>query len=61
MLIYNDDQEDYNLVDYQGNEEIVKQRYGCCLVPNTYTLGKSEEYCHLLSDDSSKRSIFKEG
>lgn len=61
MLIYNDDQEDYNLVDYQGNEEIVKQKYGCCLVPNSYTLGKSEEYCHLLSDDSSKRSIFKEG
>ena len=61
MLIYNDDQEDYNLVDYQGNEEIIKQKCGCCLVPNTYTLGKSEEYCHLLSDDSSKRSIYKEG
>lgn len=60
MLIYNDEQENFELVDYQGNKELVKQKYGCCLVPTTYELGKSEEYCYLISDDSSKRAIFKE-
>lgn len=60
LLIYNDEQESFNLEDYQGNIEEVNQRYGCCLVPTTYELEKSEEYSYLLSDDSSKRAIFKE-
>lgn len=60
LLIYNDDQEDFYLEDYQGNVEKVSQKYGCCLVPTTYVLGKSEEYAHLLSDDSSKRAIYRE-
>ena len=61
LLIYNDDQIEFDLKDYQGNIEKVNQRYGCCLVPTTYELGKSEEYTYLISDESSKRAIYEEG
>lgn len=61
LLIYNDEMESFELTDYQGNVEIVKNKYGCSLVPTTYKLGKSEEYAYLISDDSSKRAIYKEG
>lgn len=60
MLIYNDEQQEFDLKDYQGNIEHVKQKYGCCLVPTTYELSKSEEYAYLISDDSSRRAIYKE-
>ena len=60
LLIYNDEMEEFELIDYQGNKEVLKNRYGCVLVPTTYELGKSEEYADLISDESSKRSIFKE-
>ena len=52
--------EEFELEDYQGNKEILKNKYGCVLVPTTYELGKSEEYADLISDESSKRAIFKE-
>ena len=29
-------------------------------MPNSYTLGKALDYVELLSDESSKRSIYKE-
>lgn len=61
LLIYNDEMENFKLRDYQGHIEEIKARYGCTLVPTTYVLGKSEEYCYLISDDSSRRAIFKEG
>lgn len=61
LLIYNDEMESFELTDYQGNVEIVKNKYGCSLVPTTYELGKSEEYAYLISDDSSKRAIYEEG
>lgn len=60
LLVYNDEQEEFYLTDYKGKKEKIKDVHGCCLVPTTYVLGKSEEYTKLLSDDSSKRAIFKE-
>lgn len=59
-LFYNDNQEAFNLEDYQGNIVEVNDKTGCCLVPTTYTLNKSLEYAHLISDESSKRAIYKE-
>ena len=61
LLIYNDEMESFELEDYQGNKELIDAKYGCSLVPTTYELGKSEEYAYLISDDSAKRAIFKEG
>ena len=60
MLVYVEDQEPFCLTDYLGNIEKVIDVSGCCLVPITYTLGKSVEYEHLLSDDSSKRARYNE-
>lgn len=60
LLMYNDEQLSFNLKDYEGNILNVKDKYGACLVPTTYILGKSEEYASLLTDESSKRAIFKE-
>ena len=60
LLMYNDEMEEFNLVDYLGETMQVTDKYGCCLVPTTYVLGKSEEYASLISDESSKRAIYKE-
>lgn len=60
MLIYNDEMKSFELKDFQGNIEKLNNKYGCVLVPTTYELGKSEEYSYLISDDSSKRAIFRE-
>lgn len=60
MLLYNDEQDNFELEDYQGHKEVVKQKYGVALFPTTYELGKSEDYINLLSDDSSSRAIFRE-
>ncbi|MCQ2977340.1 MAG: hypothetical protein MJ232_04925 [archaeon] len=57
-LFYCDGQEPVSLVDEYGNELIVDDSSGCCIVPNTYTLSKSLEYAELL-DDSSNRAIYK--
>ena len=46
--------------DYLGKEYKVNDKSGCCLLPNTYKLGKSLEYAELISEKSSKRSIYKE-
>ena len=60
LLFYVDNQNPFILRDYLGNELEVNDKSGCCLLPNSYTLGKALDYCYLLSDDSSKRSIYKE-
>lgn len=60
LLIYNDNMESFKLKDYNGIEQIVNDKYACCLIPTTYELGKSEEYANLISEESSKRAIFKE-
>ena len=38
MLIYNDEMENFELEDFQGHKEMLKNRYGCVLVPTTYEL-----------------------
>ena len=58
-LFYCEDQEPVILKDLYGVECEVHDKSGCCLVPNSYTLGKSLEYAELL-EDSSKRAIYKE-
>ena len=60
LLVYADNQEEFILTDYLGNKQKVKDKSGCCLLPNSYTLGKALDYAYLISDDSSKRSIYKE-
>lgn len=61
MMMYNDEQIEFNLEDYQGNVEKQCDKYGITLVPTTYELGKAEEYFELLTDESSTRAKFKEG
>ena len=60
MLFYCDHQEPTEIKDYLGNKTIVDDVSGCCIVPTTYELSKALEYTHLLSDNSSKRAIYKE-
>lgn len=60
LLIYCDEQKEFDLIDYQGNKEKINQKTGCCLVPTTYELGKSLDYAYLISDESSKRAVFEE-
>ena len=60
ILMYVDSMSSFELTDYLGKKSIVSDKSGCCLLPTTYVLGKSEEYANLISDDSSKRSIYKE-
>lgn len=58
-LFYTEGQAPCILKDEYGVECEVKDKSGCCLVPNTYTLGKSLEYAEL-SEDSSNRAIYRE-
>lgn len=60
LLFYVDNQNPCLITDYLGNDYIVTDYSGCCLLPNSYTLGKALDYAHLVSDESSKRSIYKE-
>ena len=59
-LIYLDEQQQNELVDYQGNKYTNTDKTGCCLVPCSYVLGKAFDYANLISDESSKRAIYKE-
>ena len=60
-LFYVENQSPFELEDYLGNKHIVSDKSGVCLVPTTYILGKAIEYANLISDDSSRRAIYKEG
>lgn len=60
ILMYVDAQDSFELTDYKGKKVVVRDRSGCCLLPTTYVLGKSEEYANLITDNSSHRSIYKE-
>lgn len=60
LLIYTEDQEPVEIKDYLGESLIVYDKSGCCILPTTYILGKSLEYEHLLSDESSRRAIYNE-
>ena len=61
LVYYIDEQQESTFVDCQGNEWINKDKSGCCFVPASYTLGKSEEYANLLSENSSNRAYYKGG
>ena len=61
LLIYADDMKNIEVTDYLGNKYLVKDKTGCCVVPTTYVLGKALEYANLLNEESSARSIYKEG
>ena len=60
LLFYVENQEECLLEDYLGNKRKITDYSGCCLLPNSYTLGKALDYAHLVSDDSARRSIYKE-
>ena len=60
LLFYVDNQEEHILRDYTGLEYKITDKSGCCILPNSYTLGKALDYCHLISDDSSRRNFYKE-
>ena len=60
LLIYTEAQEPVEIEDYQHNKLISYDKSGCCILPTTYILGKSQEYESLLSDNSSQRAIYKE-
>lgn len=60
LLMYCENQEKIEMTDYQGNTLEINDKSGCCLVPTTYVLGKALEYADLISDNSSKRAIYKE-
>ena len=59
-IMYNDNQSPVDIVDYLGVKYKVNDKSGCCLLPTTYKLGKSLDYANLLTDNSTKRSKFKE-
>lgn len=59
FLAYNDEQLPIDLVDYNGIKYKVEDKTGVSLLPCTYKLGKAYDYAQLLTDDSTKRSIFK--
>ena len=61
LLIYCEDMKEFNLVDYNGIENKVNDKSGCCVVPTTYILGKALEYANLITDESSKRAVYEEG
>ena len=60
MLVYCDNQDEILLKDYQDNKTLVTDKSGCCAIPTSYLLSKSLEYANLISDNSSKRSIYRE-
>lgn len=59
-IIYIDNQKVDTVVDVDGNKYTNTDISGCCMIPCSYELGKSLDYCELLTDNSSKRAVFKE-
>jgi hypothetical protein len=60
LLYYVDNQEPIMMEDYQGNIYKVDDVSGCCLLPCSYTLGKSLDYADLINDSVSERSLYNE-
>ena len=60
MIAYNENQNEFILTDYNGLEYKVTDKYGICILPTTYKLGISEEYFELITNESSKHSVYKE-
>lgn len=60
QIFYNDEQPTLKVIDYLGNEDIINEKKGICLMPCSYTLSNSLVYAPKLSDISSERKKFKE-
>lgn len=60
ILMYNDEMMEATIVDYQKNKFVSREKYGSCMLPTTYELGKAEEYSYLVKNESSPRAKFKE-
>lgn len=61
LLVYVDNQYPIELTDYLGTKYTVTDKSGCSVIPTTYVLGKSLDYCTLLEEASSNRARYKEG
>ena len=59
-LVYLDDQVENEIIDYEGIKYINKDKTGCSLIPCSYVLGKAYDYANLISDESSKRAVYRE-
>ena len=60
LLFYCEGQLPVEMTDKDNNTYIVDDKSGCCVVPTTYVLSKSYDYMNLLSENSSRRAIYKE-
>jgi hypothetical protein len=60
VIQYNDNQIPYIIKDYLGNEDLVTDGSGCCMLPCSYTLGKALEYVELVTDRAANRAIYDE-
>lgn len=60
IILYNDYMPEFDMTDFEGNIEHLTNKYGCTILPTTYELSKALEYAELISDESSKRAIYKE-
>lgn len=58
-IIYNDEQLPIDIIDKNGVKYTCNDKTSCVLLPAEYTLGKAYEYTQLLTDNSTKRSKFK--
>ena len=59
-VMYCEEQESISYKDYLGEENIVSERSGCCILPTSYVLSKALDYAELLSDRSTERQLYKE-
>ena len=60
QIFYNDEQPSVKVIDYLGNEDIINEKKGICLMPCSYTLTKSLVYSPKLSDISATRKKYEE-
>ena len=51
LLFYTENQPKFEFTDYLGFKTTVTDKSGCCLLPNTYELSKSNDYVNLINDN----------
>lgn len=60
LSLYNDNQPEIILTDYQGNKLKIKDKKTIVLLPNSYTLNRTYDYMALISDYSNERRLYNE-